>query len=96
MQTVTIELNDRKALKLLEDLEALNIIVIRKPVRKAKAIKITQELSQVDRLPKGSKPGKQSKNTSLRKLLLNGPVFTGKQIKTIEDTHKSINEWRTK
>ena len=32
----------------------------------------------------------------LTKLLLNGPVFTDEQIDTIEETRKSINEWRTK
>jgi len=40
--------------------------------------------------------GDSTKNASLRKLLLNGPVFSEDQIKLIEDTHKSISEWRTK
>jgi hypothetical protein len=38
-------------------------------------------------------PGKRN---SLTELLLNGPVFTKKQIQTIKETRKSINEWRTK
>ena len=32
MKTITIQFNDNKALKLLEDLEALNLIQIIKPV----------------------------------------------------------------
>ena len=38
----------------------------------------------------------KTNNSTLKNLLLNGPVFTNEQIKAIEDTHKSINEWRTK
>jgi len=37
-----------------------------------------------------------NKNSRLTELLLNGPVFTEEQIKTIEETRKSINQWRTK
>lgn len=37
-----------------------------------------------------------SKKNRLKELLLNGPVFTDEQIKTIEETRKSINQWRTK
>ena len=36
-----------------------------------------------------------TKKSRLTELLLNGPVFTDEQIKTIEETRKSINEWRT-
>lgn len=32
----------------------------------------------------------------LSNILLSGPVFSNDQIKTIEETRKSINEWRTK
>lgn len=38
----------------------------------------------------------KAKNSRLTELLLNGPVFTGEQIKTIKKTRKSINQWRTK
>lgn len=38
----------------------------------------------------------KTNNSKLKELLLSGPVFTKKQIKAIEDAHKSINEWRTK
>jgi hypothetical protein len=37
-----------------------------------------------------------SKKRLLTELLLSGPVFTEKQIQTIKETRKSINEWRTK
>jgi len=36
------------------------------------------------------------RNHNLKKLLLGGPVFTDAQIKAIEDTRQSINEWRRK
>jgi len=36
----------------------------------------------------------QSKS-SLKELLLSGPVFSEEQIKTIEEERKSINAWRT-
>jgi len=49
--------------------------------------KIRKELEADELKPKGS---------SFKKLLLEGPVFTDEQIKTIVDTHKSINEWRNK
>ncbi len=38
----------------------------------------------------------QTINNSLKEFLLTGPVFSEEQIKTIEDTRKSINEWRIK
>lgn len=34
-------------------------------------------------------------NSKFSELLLSGPVFTEEQIKNIEHTRKSINEWRT-
>lgn len=36
------------------------------------------------------------KPSRLTELLLKGPVFNEEQIKNIEETRKSINEWRTK
>ena len=36
------------------------------------------------------------KKSKLTELLLNGPVFSDDQIKSIEDTRKSINQWRTR
>lgn len=63
-------------------------------------VSIVRQLSPAEKaklkgeLTKGTKPA--SKNSRLTELLLNGPVFTDKQIKTIEETRKSINQWRTK
>jgi len=37
-----------------------------------------------------------TKKSRLKELLLNGPIFTDDQIETIEETRKSINQWRTK
>ena len=31
-----------------------------------------------------------------KKLLLNGPTFTKKQLDVVAETRKSINQWRTK
>lgn len=45
-------------------------------------------------LAKDSKPA--SEKSRLTQLLLTGPVFTNEQIQAIEETRKSINEWRTK
>jgi HAMP domain-containing protein len=46
MQTVTIKVNNIKALKLLEDLEALDLIeVIKKTVVKGKSKKLSDQLS---------------------------------------------------
>lgn len=42
------------------------------------------------------KSSKNKKNPDFTALLLNGPVFTEKQIQTIEETRKSISAWRTK
>jgi hypothetical protein len=34
--------------------------------------------------------------TKFSDILLKGPVFSDEQIQKIEETRKSINEWRTK
>lgn len=44
-------------------------------------------------LAKDAKPTR--KNSRLTELLLNGPIFTKKQINTMEETRKSIDQWRT-
>lgn len=38
---------------------------------------------------------KQKAATDLKSLLLKGPVATKKQLGTIENNRKSINQWRT-
>ncbi|HXR84097.1 MAG TPA: hypothetical protein VN722_07305 [Hanamia sp.] len=39
---------------------------------------------------------KAKANIDLRALLLNGPIATKKQLETIENNRKAINQWRTK
>lgn len=62
-------------------------------------IAIVHQLSptQKERLQKelAQKTEPIAKKSGLTELLLNGPVFTDEQIKTIEETRKSINRWRT-
>ena len=41
------------------------------------------------------KPAQKGKEEFIE-FLLNGPVYTEKQIKTIEENRKSIAKWRTK
>ena len=38
----------------------------------------------------------QVEREAFRDFLLTGPVFSKKQLKTIEKTRKEINQWRTK
>jgi hypothetical protein len=39
---------------------------------------------------------KEKGKTDLKTLLLSGPVATKKQLETIENNRKTINQWRTK
>jgi hypothetical protein len=50
--------------------------------------RLRQELTE-------KKPAKNEKAAFIE-LLLNGPVFTEKEINTIEENRKSIAKWRTK
>jgi hypothetical protein len=53
------------------------------------------ELSKLkSALDKGFKQDK--KKLSLKKLLLEGPVFSEKQLELISQTRKSIDQWRVK
>jgi len=64
--------------------ELIAIVRQLSPTQKAKLQKeLTQQVKPV------------AKKSRLTELLLNGPVFTDEQIKTIEETRKSINQWRT-
>jgi hypothetical protein len=38
----------------------------------------------------------EKSRSNLKTLLLNGPVATKKQLETIENNRKAINQWRTK
>jgi hypothetical protein len=64
--------------------ELVSIVKQLSPTLKAKLQKeLSQETPSIEK-------------SRLTDLLLNGPVFTDEQIKTIEETHKSISKWRTK
>ncbi|WP_419800772.1 hypothetical protein [Mucilaginibacter sp.] len=54
----------------------------------------TQKVELQKELIHGTEP--VAKKSRLTELLLNGPVFTDEQIEIIEETRKSINQWRTK
>ena len=43
-----------------------------------------------------AKPLIDKKRDDLKKLLLNGPTFSKKQLETIAETRNAINKWRTK
>ncbi len=68
-------------------------------------IAFDQLLKIVKTLPSGQlrqlkaeieKEAKTDKSIDLESLLLNGPVATKKQLETIENNRKVINQWRTK
>ena len=68
-------------------------------------IAFDQLLKIVKTLPSGQlrqlkaeieKEAKTGKSIDLETLLLNGPVATKKQLETIENNRKAINQWRTK
>lgn len=58
----------------------------------AELLAIVRQLRQELGKKQESEVQKQSR---LTELLLNGPTFTEEQIKVIEETRKSINQWRT-
>ncbi len=66
------------------------LLTVVKTLTETQKAKLRQELAD---LPQKTVSTQQSDFT---KLLLNGPVFTEKQIKTIEENRKSITKWRTK
>ena len=62
-----------------------------KVVKELPAVQLKKLKVEINKETKGNKP-----KIDLRKLLLNGPIATKKQIETIKATRKSINQWRTK
>lgn len=67
-------------------------------------IKFDQLLQLVKKLPSGQlkqlkaeieKSAKSTQNVDFEKLLLNGPTATKKQLETIANNRKAINQWRT-
>ena len=68
-------------------------------------IEFEQLLKIVKELPKGQlnklkaiieKEEETEKSADLETLLLKGPTATKKQLETIENNRKAINQWRTK
>ena len=63
--------------------ELVSIVRQLSPIQKEK---LQKELTQ--------KAQPSVKKSRLTELLLNGPIFTNEQIKTIKETRKSVNQWR--
>lgn len=68
-------------------------------------IEFEQLLKIVKALPSGQlkqlkaeieKKAKNGKSVDLESILLNGPTATKKQIQTVANNRKAINQWRTK
>ncbi len=59
-----------------------------KTLTPAQKARLRQELAE-------EKPAKDDKAEFIE-MLLNGPVYTEQEIKTIEENRKSIAKWRTK
>ncbi len=64
------------------------ILIEVKSLTPAQKVRLTKELTE--------KKPKVRQHSDFTRLLLNGPVFNSKQIKTIEENRKSIAKWRTK
>jgi len=43
-----------------------------------------------------TQPKVDTEREEFKKFLLNGPTFSKKQLETIAETRKAINQWRTK
>ena len=64
------------------------LLTLVKRLTPAQKAKLRQELND--------KPHAQKDNDEFIEYLLNGPVYSDKEIKVIEETRKSITAWRTK
>jgi hypothetical protein len=82
---LSVRVHENRTLRLLEDLEALDLIEI---IEK-------KEEKPLGRNAGGGKTETTSRKDTLKELLLRGPVFSKKQLADIENTRKAINEWRT-
>lgn len=62
-------------------------------------VAIVKQLSPTQKAKLQKEMGQETQpigKSRLTDLLLKGPVFTDEQIETIEETRKSINQWRSK
>jgi hypothetical protein len=64
------------------------ILTVVKTLTPAQKARLREELTDKSKKPK--------KLSGFTELLLTGPVFTKKQIETIQENRKSIAAWRTK
>ncbi len=71
------------------DIEFDQLVQIAKKLPAKQWIKLKTEVES-----KVTTTTKQRKE--FKKLLLSGPVFSKKQLETIDETRKAINQWRTK
>jgi hypothetical protein len=70
------------------DIEFEQLVKIVKTLPKGKLRQLKAEIEK--------KNNDNTTTTNLESLLLNGPVATKKQLETIANNRKAINEWRTK
>jgi hypothetical protein len=69
------------------DIGFKDLLEIVKKLPKDQLLQLKKELEE--------KPVK-TKREHFRDLLINGPTLSDEQIKTMEETRKAINKWRTK
>jgi hypothetical protein len=70
------------------DIEFDQLVQIAKKLPAKQWIKLKAEVE--------AKPAINKRREDLKKLLLNGPTFSQKQLETIAETRNAINKWRTK
>ena len=70
------------------DIEFNQLVKIAKKLPAKQWVKLKAEVE--------SKPTSDNKREEFKKLLLDGPVFSKKQLETIVETRKAINQWRRK
>ena len=63
-------------------------LTVAKTLTPSQKVKLRQELTE--------EKSKEGDKAAFIELLLNGPVFTEKEIQTIEENRKGIAKWRTK
>lgn len=70
------------------DIPFQQLLTVVKRLTPSQKAKLRQELTEEE-------PAKEDKSDFIE-MLLNGPVYSEKDIQTIEDNRKSIAKWRTK
>jgi len=70
------------------DIEFEQLVKIVKTLPTGKLLQLKAEIEK--------ETANERSKTDLKSLLLKGPVATKKQLETIENNRKSINQWRTK